>query len=303
MRNTIWPIAIFGALFFISSCKKNKGDKQVQHLLSAVYKSGSDSVRYDFVYDETNRVTKIYYMGPGQTTAASYLISYTVNGASMLYYNPFLGGVAHRDSIYYLFDQKNMLVKKIGAHSNISSPSPKNYSYDTTTYQYNSSGIMISAQYTSYDSTWSNPLSPQMTVKRTTGTITYTITNNNLVQSVESSTTNQVVRSGSSTTASTFGSELTKTFDYTSAYANRTDFTNSVVLNEVNPITELPISSLYRNLPNKVTAVTKAKDGNGNVTNTTNRQTTYQHTYNSSGLVATKTSSDFAGTYNFTYGQ
>jgi hypothetical protein len=306
MRKTYFLLAISAALvLLISSCKKNKGDKSVQHLLSAVYKAGNDSMRYDYVYDESNRLTKIYYKALGQTTATSYLITYSDNQVTMLYYNPFLPGLAHKDSIVLQFDQRNMLVKRIGLHTNTySAPIGRNYSYDTTTYEYNSQRIITNTLYTSYDSTWSNPLSPQTDVRRTTGSVIYTISNNNLAQSLESNTTIQVIHSTSSTTTNKLGSELTRTFDYSAAYLNRTDFTNSVLLNEANPISELPIASQFRNLPNKVTFVSKTKDANGTVTNTVTSTTMYQFTYGSDGLVATKTDSNSpTGVMRYTYGQ
>ena len=305
MRKIHFLLAISALVLFISSCRKNKGDKSVQHLLSAVYKAGNDSMRYDYVYDESNRLTKIYYKALGQTTATSYLITYSDNQVTMLYYNPFLLVVAHKDSIVLQFDQRNLLVKRIGAHTNVfSAPIGRNYSYDTTTYGYNSQQLMTSALYTSYDSTWSNPLSPQTDVRRITGSTTYTISNNNLAQRIESNSTIQVIRSGSSSTTNKLGSELTEAFDYSAAYLNKTDFTNSVVLSEVNPISELPIASQFRNLPNKVTAVDKTKDANGNVTNTVTTITTYQFTYGSGGLVATKTDSNSpTGVMRYTYGQ
>ena len=100
------------------------------------------------------------------------------------------------------------------------------------------------------------------------------------------------------------GSEFTRTFEYSAAYLNRTDFTNSIVLNEVNPISQLPFAQQFKNLPNKVTAVSKTKDANGTVTNTVTVTTMYQFTYGNDGLVATKTDSNTpTGLMRYTYGE
>jgi YD repeat-containing protein len=288
---------------FIFSCKKNKGNSNPLLLSYAVYNAPNDSLRYDYVYDESNRLTHIYIKPQSQSTATSYLITYSNNQIVMLYYNPFLPGMSHKDSIVLFIDSRNLLTKRIGSHYTQSVPgvTSKTYSYDTTTYQYNSQGLKISESFSGHDSTWENPLSPQTTVRQSTSSTTYTIANNNLTQRVENSSTTQVVRNSSSTTTTKLGFEMTETFEYSSAYPNKTDFTNSLVLTEVNPITQIPIAAQYKNFPNKMTTVTKTKDGNGNVTSTVTSQSTYQHTYNSDGFVATKTDSNAPGGYKYGY--
>jgi hypothetical protein len=77
------------------------------------------------------------------------------------------------------------------------------------------------------------------------------------------------------------------TYQYAKSYSNKTDFSNAIILNMINPLSMAPINKNYSHLPDKNTANTIEKDQNGAVVHNFTSSVERQFTYNSYGFVAT----------------
>jgi hypothetical protein len=164
------------------------------------------------------------------------------------------------------------------------SPPAEVFTYDTLTFEYNASGLLLKTTGNRYDSTWINPTANQ--VIRITSNATYTTESGNLTSSDESVNYPIITRNGNSTTLSGGSSTYRSVYRYTKSYPNKTDFKNAAVLNEYKQYHEPFLNINYKHLPDQITKTSVDRDKNNTVI--FNISTTYdiERNYNSSGLLS-----------------
>ena len=268
------------AIFFYS-CSKDPINPApapgpgVQRLVSAVAYSPSDSTVYNYSYDAGGKLTQISVKSSRYATPNYYQISYEPNLITVTFADANNPGLLVNVKVLLTLNANKSLAKRIALLNLTSSGNipTRTYIYDTTIYQYNADGIRIGATYNHYDSTAYDQISPKSTVVTKTGSITNTISGNNLVQSRDVSNQIQVTHNATDDKTYTSAGESITTFDYSSAFPNKMDFSNSIVLNEVNIFSLLPIAAEWKNLPNKATGP---------------YEIAYEYSYNSDGLVSSR---------------
>lgn len=290
MNRIIFPCCLLVvALFF--SCKKDDDPVHTDdvRITSSVF--SNTGVSFNMEYDAQGRVTKITSKQPGMPDALMATVTYNGNVIDIIQAPVATAGVHFNYLIRYTTDAAKRPLQRIetvrGEYFPPNQPQ-RDFDNDTTTYEYNTGGQLTRTVQVENDSTWFNPGVVQHILQHTRTVKNYTYNNGNLaaVTSLGNRTTRNVT--GATTTTTNHILEDNFTYDYSSGFPNKTDFSNALVLSELqvvffSPYFMNPAATL---IPNRSTRQEALKDITGAVISSSNSSLDYTATYNSYGFLS-----------------
>jgi hypothetical protein len=282
---------VFCTMFFIS-CKKNNETFNTDdiRIIKTGYAGSGTTNNLD--YDNQGRIVRVTRVTTNQPTITTNTVTYNGNEINIKAISTLAPSIVYNDDTKFITDgnkRPQQRIQVITTDFGPPSTPQRDFKNDTTYYEYNAAGQLTRATQFLRDSTWyfSNAV-PQFQTRYVRTVANYSYNNGNL--SAVNSLSNQLVRSfnGVSIVTSNFVQEDNYTFGYNSSYANKTDFSNALVLNELNlvafqPYFLNPAASLFHN---NITHEYKLKDGNGILINSSNSSLNYTATYNQYGFLS-----------------
>ncbi len=160
------------------------------------------------------------------------------------------------------------------------------YFYDTLTYEYDAEGLLKKAVGGQFDSTWFNPNNLEIQSFRTQSVTNYTVTDGNFTNSVKTSNITGNGFQNGHWFSYTKTDEDTRTYEYTNLYPNKTDFSNTLYLNEQGFLPFL-LNKKYKNMPDRISWSFISKDQNGNTLTSSNGVNNYTLEFDSEGYLST----------------
>lgn len=160
------------------------------------------------------------------------------------------------------------------------------YLNDTVTYEYDADGLLKRAVGGQFDSTWFNPNNLEIQSFRTQSITNYTVTGGNFSSSVK---TGNITGNGFQNNhwfSYTKTDEETRTYEYVNQYPNKTDFSNTLYLNEHGFLPFL-LNKKYKNMPDRISWSFISKDQNGNTLTSSNGVNNYTLEFDSEGYLST----------------
>jgi hypothetical protein len=288
-QHTAFLATLFAFACFLASCKKEKDiNTEELRLTSITATDGGSADQTIFSYNDAGKITKVSGANGASDPSTIWNISYSGKQIIMTAPGENSASAHIADTIWLTLDNNNRVQKRI-QHSiseyKITNPS-SSYILDTTNYEYDAAGLVAKGIRGHWDSTWfANPGTTQSSSIRKSGTDTYSNVNGNLT-SINSSM-NVISFSEENGIATTFnGNEVSASaFQYTKKFANKIDFKNAAVLNELNVYTAAPVNSGYANLPDHLSYTATTKDSNGAVITTDNSENNYNLGYTYYGFM------------------
>jgi len=298
MKKIITPSILFACILLISSCKKdnepNFNTDEVR-LIGVDSKISATDVSHTVIeYDGNGRINRVSSHMNNQTAQTVLNISYS--GNVILLVKPPINdaGSTIIDTTRLFLNSTGQVTQRISSsYQEFKAPfnqPQKTFIYDTTTNEYDADGFLKKASKESWDSTSVLNQSNGMvstSIIHDTYIANHTISNGNLTAISSIGTMSSETRYNGTIHTFKKSTENNITYHYTNSSANKTDFTNAAILDEINILTFAPINKNYKNLPDKNTETTIEKDQNGSVTNTFTSSVEWQYTYNSYGFIAT----------------
>jgi YD repeat-containing protein len=295
MKNAFFPCLLTLALF--TSCEKDNdppvNPDEVRLTGVDAKNNNGDVWQTRLEYDASGKISRATIQRNNGPVSASYNISYSSNEVVLAAqpYND--ASLTNTDTIRLLLDANGRLVRRtqytfLEFKAPVNNPQ-RTFIYDTIHYEYDAAGLLNKKIHGNTDSTWFNPpFSLSTTNIRTTGVSNYNNQNGNVVSVDEKDTMRSVNRQNNQVFLNTETTETNTLFEYSRAFPNKTDFTNAVILNELN-LFGSPLNRNYRNLPELISSSTIKKSANGTVISNDQSAINQQFTYNAYGFVATKT--------------
>lgn len=290
------PLYFILFTFFILSCRKK--DRPVNPDEVRILKTSStfngNTWNQNFDYDGQGRIIRISGNANNEPPPSFNTITYS--GNEVLIKEP---GVAS-SAVNLFFETKYILdadkkpLQRIRVETQEYFPPnnpQRNFTNDTTYYEYNTAGLLIKTINTNRDSAWSlsnNGLAvTTLTLKRLVSSYAYS--NGNPISITGSGT--RFTRQFNGVITGEFNNllEESSTFDYTKGYANKTDFNNAFILNEYDLLSLLtyPLNKNNKNIPNKIIHQSVVKDiGGGNPFVLINETLNYTAAYNKYGFLS-----------------
>ncbi|HWI93321.1 MAG TPA: hypothetical protein VNT20_18710 [Flavisolibacter sp.] len=282
-------VAFIGLSLLMQSCKKNDVNPDEVRLLAFETTDTSITYRKVFDYDNLGRITQVQFnFGTRGALVAS--IAYQGNQILMKP-TPFNPAFSDIDSVVLIMDAANHVQKRLG-YSFFEVLPPDNpqrtYSYDTTLYQYNAAGLLQKETATHRDSTWIVNAGDTQTWIYITNTISdYTNTDGNLASISSTHDATSYSHQHGKDYVSRSSTVSVKSFEYTKAYPNKTDFSNAAVLTELGYLQlQTPINKNYKNLPDKITSISTNRDQAGAITFVNNISSDFVLKYNFYGFLS-----------------
>lgn len=297
-------------ILFISSCKKenttttpppvvnpNPDTTTVVtgklRLLSVERRKDDSSLVYSFgfLYDATGRITRIF---SPENNPAGIMATISYNGNQAVFAHPVSSpfpGILSTDTIRFTLDSDNKAFKRIEFvyyqnDDTLGSHIMKQFTYDTTAYEYNAAGLLTKETREVRDST----------IFINNGVISMTSTLRNIISNHQISNGNVVaINQVSVTTPGNQTEEKNISFEYTNAYPNNAAFSNPAIMNEMNLFYDWPLNNGYKNMPDRMTSAIVEKDGLGNVLNTSGSNYTLDLAFDKNGYLSTYFDSNFTG--------
>ena len=289
--------AAINALFFVSCKKDNQNSNTDGPRITTIEETQGAYVfyRFSFEYGGDGKINKIIVMTDSVPTSTYYNVSYSQNKIVM-------ARSRIKDTTYLFLDANDRVVvrlrKSFQAPFNIPQ---QTLTFDTTHYEYNSSGLLVKETYGRLDTTWYPGTVQTMTI-RTTGTTEHSFSGGDAIMVKTVVQRSIVTSNGSNINVTKRSTENTNTYGYTLSYPNETDFSNAAVLSELKLYTDLPLNKNYSHLPDKITNTYIDKDENGTIISSGTSTTAPRFTYNANGFIDTKSNPPLTlGTMKFVY--
>jgi hypothetical protein len=291
-------------LFLISiiimvSCKKKKEDTPLDPNTIRLTKIVQDNTASEFYeYDTDGRIIKVTNQTTGNPISVVATVAYTGNTATITYPIVNNAGLNASFSTKYILNADGKPLQRILEDRLEFLPPGNNaqrdFVNDTTKYEYDAQGLLIKETQTIWDSTWSKAnVGGYITTsfELTKQVLNYSNANGNMASIMGSGT--KLSRNFSSTNGITYTSNTlldeSSTLAYTSSYANKTDFKNSFILNELGAFFNdtYYANKSYQNFPSKISSQYTEKNAVTNaITNSSSKANDYMYTYNSNGFIA-----------------
>jgi len=275
-------------VFFVFplSCKKNDVNPDEVRLVALESTDSTGTYRTVFDLDDLGRIIKVHESAAPQ--AAIMNVVYQNNQIIITQPQTNSDAITTIDSVVLIMNADNRVQKRI-ATSFLETKSPLNlpqrsYIYDTTIYEYDGAGLLNKETYRQRDSTWFNPGRVQIFLSIRNGMSTYVNSNGNVM----STNSNLEINSSTDQNGTLYTSKHTivsnASFEYTKGYANKTDFRNAAVLDELN-LLQIHFNRNYKNLPDKIKRSSEEKDERGTIVSNTATNSDIVVTYNSYGFI------------------
>lgn len=161
---------------------------------------------------------------------------------------------------------------------------------DTAFYTYDNAGLPAKITGSGLDTTWFNPPGGvQTTNLYSTYIADYTNADNNLTQIAKTTNTAGRHKQNAGVFTTSRRTEEVYKYSYTNNYNNQLDFTNAVILSELDALfnTEYTLNKAYKNIPDKITYTMVTRDPvNGTIINSDNNTQTAVVTFNDRGIIS-----------------
>jgi hypothetical protein len=298
-----------GFILFASSCKKESTTTNTpppvvnptpdttntsKYRLMAVERRKDDSTlvySIGFQYDASGRITRVF---SPENNPQGILATIKYNGNEAVFSHPAsnpLPGIFSTDTIWFTLDSENKALKRIEHvytqnDDTLGSHPLRDYSFDTTTYEYNASGQLQKATQQLRDSTiWINNSVISMTNVLYSSIINHQISGGNVV----------AINKVTLATPGNNHSEKNVSFEYNNSYANNVAFSNPAIMNEMNLFYEWPLNNNYKNMPDKMTVETFGIDNLGNKFNSISATYLLGLTFDKNGYLGSYFDSNYTG--------
>ncbi len=160
---------------------------------------------------------------------------------------------------------------------------------DTAFYTYDNFGLLVQITGTNLDTTWFNPGNVQTTNLYSIYTADYTNADNNLTQIAKTTNTAGRYKQNAGVFTTSRRMEEVYKYSYTNNYNNQLDFTNAVILSELDALfnTEYTLNKACKNIPDKITYTMVTRDlVNGTIISSDNNTQTAVVTFNDRGIIS-----------------
>jgi hypothetical protein len=268
-----------------------------------------DVFYFSFDYNPAGKITKIATSVNNDAPETYAVITY--NGSEISMTSPAVSNTAldAATEIRYTVDAAGKPLKRI-SYERYQYKAPVNNPQvtvitDTALYTYDNFGLLAKVTGSNLDTTWYNPPSGvQTTNLYSLYTANYTSPDNNLTQIAK--TTNIAGRYKQNAgvfTSSRRMEELYK-YSYINDYSNQLDFTNAVILSELDILfnTEYILNKAYKSIPDKVTYTMVTKDLlNGTTISSDNSTQNATVKFNDKGLIVSITLGNNQSVREFIY--
>jgi hypothetical protein len=288
-------------VFFVFplSCKKNDVNPDEVRLVALESTDSTGTYKTVFDLDDLGRIIKVHESGAPQVAIMN--VVYQNNQIIITQPQTNNDAITTIDSVVLIINADNRVQKRI-ATSFLETKPPLNlpqrtYIYDTTIYEYDGAGLLNKETYRQRDSTWFNPGQVQIFLSIRNGMSTYVNSNGNVMS------TNSNLESTSSTyqNGTLYTSKHTimsnTSFEYAKGYANKTDFRNAAVLDELN-LLQIHFNRNYKNLPDKIKRSSEEKDERGTIVSSNATNSDIVVTYNSYGFITSANNGSHRFIYN-----
>lgn len=280
MKKTLY---FFAALILLFSCKKEKINPSELRLTKTTGYDGQNG--NTFKYDASGRIIAVINIKDNRTIAS---VSY--NGNEVIIDRGFStpGTVTREDVVKIFLDSEGKPLTRIQrVFMEYSSPNTlpqKDFLNDTLLYEYDAQGLLKRTIGRTFDSLWFNPNDLETQSHWTESTTDYTVSNGNLTASV----LNKNVGGAQWFRGTQFKyieyTEDKYFYEYSKQYSNKTDFSNTAILNELE-VTPFVLNKNYKNIPDKITRSIVSKDKNGVIYNMYDSNSKFTLEFDSKGFL------------------
>jgi hypothetical protein len=297
MKHVTALCRVVAFMLLLSSCQKqnstNNTSPEQLHLIAIEMASANGIYHLSLDYDANGRIIKGSSSFNNSSPQTNFTVAY--NNSEVLFAKPNfdIPGFFATDTLRFILNSNRLPTKRtenIFQESKAPQAIPqRSFIFDTTYYEYDAAGLLSKETHTVRDTTWKNNGSIITANQKTTAVTNYTTVNGN-VTTVNKTTLTIATTYSNGTSSSGYGNqEVTRTFEYGTNYPNKTDFTNTLLLNEFNLFKTWPLNEGYKNLPEKITTVTVEKDATGAVKSTTTSTDVMVAAFDSKGWLSTIT--------------
>jgi hypothetical protein len=296
MRTT----SLFGILacaIAFSACSKSSNTpppnppENVNHLVTQLLITGTDTSRWDYQYDGSGKMTGATYK-VNNVLSSKYDVSYQVDVITIITRSSLNQPVYTDIDTTRLFINNGQAVKSITSHffeySSPPSPGYRYYNSDTTNYLYDADGLLTKCTNGNYDSTWQGGTSPSSDAISMNGVSNYTNATKNVTSWTWVNNITDVAHNSSGTSVSYRTQTFTNTYGYAQSFLNKSDFSNEAVMTQIGGFGFRPWTKNYQYLPSTITRSAVAKDQAGNVISSSSHDYNWQYTANADGLLSTR---------------
>jgi hypothetical protein len=308
MRKIITSLLV---LSIILACnKKNSVVAEETRLLKIKISDAAspDIFYFSFDYNTAGKITKISTSVNNNNPETYAVITYT--GPEIIITAPPVSNTAldAASEIRYTTDAAGKPLKRI-SYERYQYKAPINNPQvtvitDTALYSYDNFGLPAKVEGSNLDTTWYNPGTVQTTNLYSLYTATYTNMDNNLTQIAKTTNIAGRYKQNAGVFISSRRMEEVYKYSYTGDYSNQLDFTNAVILSELDILfnTEYILNKAYKSLPNKITYSMITKDLlNGTTINSDNSTQNAVVKFNEKGLIASITVGNNQSVKEFIY--
>ena len=287
LKNALFLLTVI--LIFTVSCQKATYVKSGDNGQLTGYRMeiGADTFNYKFFYNSDDKIASIMYRKNNEQYKNLWHIRYDSNEILMMCEES-SASIIIRDTLRITIDGSNKVTKRIQSHfyqDQSLANATISRTHETNYYQYDAAGLIIKEIRRSSDSTYYYLGTGSLVGGRSTEVLDYTNSNGKIVSISQQSRDTSI--SGNVQIRETI-----VTFDYEKAYANKTDFSNEATLSPIHIFFPYPMDNQYTHLPEKINFNVVKKDKNGIVTSSSSYSYLYDFSYDSTGHIIGKTTSN-----------
>ena len=255
---------------FLGSCKKNDIDTSAFRLEKTEITDVNTGDKYfqSFEYNASGRIIKALSTTNNNAPVTTATISYNGNTITIVPEPVHTAGFDYVCEIRYTVDASGKPLQRAeNLFDEFKSPGTfpqRDFMTDTTNYEYSPDGLLTKITGHSFDSTWYNPGAVNTNTTRRNYTFVYTNIGGNLQKADKDITERYHVTTPGGSATTLRNKAETHQFAYTKGYPNKTDFSNAVILSELEILFPkiYPVNSAYKNVPDRITYTGIVKDGN-----------------------------------------
>jgi hypothetical protein len=294
IQHMLKPFYYILFIALLASCRKKDkliNPDEVRILKTSASFNGATGNQI-FDYDGQGRIIRISGNTNNEPPQTSATITYSGNEVFLKEPDIISAAVKISSETKYVLDATKKPLQRIRVETQEYFPPnnpQRNFTNDTTYYEYDAGGLLTKTTNNSRDSVWSNNglTFTNLTLKRMVSSYAYN--NSNPISATGSGT--RFTRQFNGFITGEFNDilEESSTFDYSKGYANKTDFSNAFILNEYNVLFLLtyPLNKNNKNIPNKIIHKSVVKDiGGGNPFVLINETLNYTAAYNKYGFLS-----------------
>jgi hypothetical protein len=293
MRKIITSLLVLSTM--LACNKKNSAIVEETRLvkIKSTDAASTDVFYFSFDYNTAGKITKISTSVNDNAPETYAVITYT--GSEIIITSPSISNTAldAAAEIRYTVDAAGKPLKRI-SYERYQYKAPVNLPQitvitDTALYTYDNFGLLAKITGSNLDTTWFNPGTVQTANLYSLYTADYTNADNNLTQIAKTTNTAGRYKQNAGVFTTTRRTEELYKYSYTNGYNNLVDFTNAVILSELDALfnTEYTLNKTYKNIPDKITYTMVTRDlVNGTIISSDNNTQNAVITFNDRGIIS-----------------